>query len=69
MLKLLVTLLLIAGAVLAYRFLGERGRRRRDELAEKAARMTRDQIQDLRKCPSCGAYAPAGERCACGERL
>ena len=61
--KLLVLLLIIGGVIAAFRLAGT-VRRLKADAAARAEAEARAQLrtEELLKCPTCGAYGPAGSR-------
>lgn len=80
--KLIVLAAVVAAVWYGFKFLGRLQQARKAEAklreanggrpAKKAERRESsakgDQVEDMEKCPSCGAYFPAGGKCSCGHR-
>jgi hypothetical protein len=65
--KILLTLLLIAVALMLLRLLARAGQRRRARVMARAEVTGAPRIEDMRQCPTCGTYVPARRPRSCGR--
>jgi hypothetical protein len=65
--KILVTLLLIAAALMLLRLLARAGQHRRARAMSRAEVKGAPRIEDMRQCPTCGTYVPARRPRSCGQ--
>jgi len=65
--KILLTLLVIAVALMLLRLLARTSQRRRARVMARAEARGAPRIEDMRPCPACGTYVPARRPRSCGR--